>query len=130
MSGLAQITEASELTLPERSAVIALLKSSSTTQLVDYILGRRAQTLSGMVIDLGIGNCEDGGGELDGGAAGGGRRRRKVRRQILLGISITLTIIYTLIIWSLPSALLLCKYLGVLSSLANQCLPEIVSKRH
>jgi hypothetical protein len=92
MSGLAQITEASELTLPERSAVIALLESCSATQLVDYILGRRAQTPSGIVIDLGIGNCEDGGGELDRGAAGGGRRRRGVRRQILLGISITLTI--------------------------------------
>jgi len=98
MFGLAQIIEASGLTLSERSAVIALLESSPTTQLVDCILGRRAQTLPGMSLDLGIRNYGDGSGGLDGGAAGGGRGRRGVRRQILLGISITLTIIYTLII--------------------------------
>jgi len=98
MFGLAQIIEASGLTLSERSAVIALLKSSPTTQLVDCILGRRAQTLPRMSLDLGIRNCGNGSGGLDGGAARGGRGRRGVRRQILLGISITLTIIYTLII--------------------------------
>jgi hypothetical protein len=72
MFGLAQITEASELTLSERLTVIALLESSFATQLVDCtgILGRRAQT----VIDLGIRNCEDRSGGLVRGAAGGGRR--------------------------------------------------------